>query len=70
MNETPTNSQVYRCVDCGSEEVEICLPAFFRLNGTYERPESVDIEADGICYWCPACDCEVEVRAPDGEILG
>ena len=66
---SPKKAQVSRCSDCGCKEIEICLPAYFLANGTLDQPVSVDCEADALTYWCPDCDSNVAVRAPDGEIL-
>lgn len=69
MNTSTTNGAAVRCRQCGSSEIQVCLPAYFAANGTLERPESVDCEADALSYWCPECDTTVEALSPDGEVL-
>ncbi|MGB5103608.1 MAG: hypothetical protein WBO04_09860 [Steroidobacteraceae bacterium] len=58
-----------RCGECGSKEIQICLPAYFVANGTLEKPVSVDYDAEALSYWCPECDATVDALAPDGEVL-
>ncbi len=69
MSDRKTRAQVYRCIQCRSKDVEICLPAYFLANGPQNVPVSVDAEAEALTYWCPECGENVEVRAPNGEIL-
>jgi DNA-directed RNA polymerase subunit RPC12/RpoP len=61
--------QGLRCHECGSTEIQICLPAFFAANGALEQPVSVDFDAEALSYWCPQCDATVAALAPNGKVL-
>lgn len=51
------------CKDCGSWEVEMCIPAWFRP-WNVEKPTDIDVEAKPLSWACSNCGCE-EVRVWD-----
>ena len=65
---TTEDANLICCAQCGSTEVEICLPAHFKANSDWSTPVSVDCEAEALTYWCGQCDEDVPVRLPDGEV--
>lgn len=69
MTAAPKDPHQTCCAKCGGVDVEICLPAHFRANGTLDVAVSVDTEAEALTYWCPTCKDNVPARLPDGEIV-
>lgn len=57
-----------RCAQCGTAEVEICLPTHFKANSDLSTPTSVDVDAEALTYWCAFCRDDVAVQMPDGEV--
>ena len=55
-----------RCAQCDGEKLEVCLPAWFDANGTFESPTSVDDEAEALSYYCPQCQDSVPAADDNG----
>ena len=45
----------YTCNKCGSDEVEVLMPAWYAANSEYEMPEQ-DSEASPLSTWCLKCE--------------
>ena len=59
----------YLCITCGSENVQLCMPAWFRPNEEMEFVE-MDTEALELSVFCPECEqCEGIVCVPTGRII-
>jgi hypothetical protein len=61
-------SEKYKCGGCGSEDVEILLPAWFNPNDLY-----IDFEADDaaeeLAVWCNECEEADHLIAPNGQTV-
>lgn len=63
----PDKNSEHTCGRCGTNDVEVCLPAFFALNDNLNFV-SVDLEAEALSYYCNQCEDDVPMRAPCGEM--
>ena len=64
---TPNEKSHYLCCRCGGADVEISVPAFFKLNVDWE-PSTIDFEAEALTYFCNTCEEDVSIRTPVGDI--
>ena len=53
----------YLCTKCGKANVEISVPAFFRLNENW-KVSTVDVEATPLSYFCNDCGEATSVHSP------
>lgn len=58
----------YRCERCDSNQIEICLPAFFEANTSNFDHVSTDYEASALSWYCRQCEDTVPVKTPCGTI--
>lgn len=56
----------YTCDHCGSDQIEICLPAFFEANTPDFDHVSTDYEASALSWYCRKCEDTVPVKTPFG----
>jgi hypothetical protein len=57
----------YFCDECGSADVEACLPAFFDPNENFQYC-NFDVDADALYWHCYACGENVSVVKPSGDV--
>lgn len=58
----------YRCADCGSTDVEVCLPGWFNPNKNL-RFIDCDAEAEELAVYCNDCGDTHGVIAPNGKVI-
>ena len=58
----------YRCVNCGSEDVELAYPAWFAPNDEFKFVEA-DTEADELYIFCNECEESNGIISPHGYII-
>jgi rRNA maturation protein Nop10 len=58
----------YVCEDCGSEKVQVCLPAWFDPNKNLKMVD-IDDAADELSTYCEECGDTTGVIAPNGKVI-
>lgn len=65
---TPDTKADFTCCKCGGADIDISVPAFFKINQSWE-PSLIDYESEALTYHCNDCEEDVSIRTPgDGEI--
>jgi hypothetical protein len=58
----------FTCIDCGSTDVEVCLPAWFNPNKKLKFVEC-DAVAEALSIFCNDCEDTTGLSSPNGQVI-